>query len=112
MKSIEHFQCRRCGTCCKWEGPVRVSQKEIEAIADYLGIPVDVFIRDHTVLAPDRKSLSLMEKEDGSCVYYDDTAKACVLQSVKPQQCSDFPAVWRFPGWEKLCEGGKALMEE
>lgn len=112
MKSIDDFQCKRCGICCKWEGPVRVSEQEISAIAQFLNIPEDIFIRDHTVLAPDRRSLSLMEKADGSCVYYDDEAKACVLQSVKPQQCKDFPKTWNFPGWDKICEGGKALHEE
>ena len=111
MKPIEQFQCKRCGICCKWEGPVRVSEQEIEAIANFLNIPVQEFIQNHTVLTPDRKSLSLMEKNDGSCVYYDDEAKGCVLQSVKPQQCKDFPAVWNFPGWDTICEGGKALHE-
>ncbi|MBR2439258.1 MAG: YkgJ family cysteine cluster protein [Lentisphaeria bacterium] len=112
MISIDSFQCKRCGICCKWEGPVRVSEQEISKIAAFLNIPEDEFIRNHTVLAPDRRSLSLMEKEDGSCVYYDDEAKACILQSVKPQQCKDFPKKWNFPGWDNLCEGGKALHDE
>ena len=89
-----------------------MSDQEISVIAVFLGIPEDEFIQKHTVLTPDRKSLSLMEKEDGSCVYYDDNVKACILQSVKPQQCKDFPKVWNFPGWDVICEGGKALHEE
>ena len=112
MNSIDQFQCKRCGLCCKWEGPVRVSEQEIDAIADFLHIPVQDFNRDHTVLAPDRRSLSLKEKEDGSCVYYDDEEKSCILQSVKPQQCKDFPKVWSFPGWDSLCAGGIALHDE
>ena len=112
MKSIDDFQCKRCGLCCKWEGPVRVSENEIRAIAEFLHIPQEEFIQNHTVLAPDRRSLSLMEKQDGSCIYYDDQEKACILQSVKPQQCKDFPKTWNFPGWDDLCEGGKALKKE
>ena len=71
-EELAAFQCRRCGACCKWEGPVRVTEQEIDAIADYLGIELQRFIRDYTYLTPDRRSLSLLEKEDGSCFYYDD----------------------------------------
>ena len=111
MRSINHFECKRCGKCCKWDGPVRVSQEEIAAIAAFLNLPESIFIRDHTELAYDRKSLSLMEKADGSCAWYDEEKKACILQSVKPAQCRKFPAEWNFPGWDDICEGGKALHE-
>lgn len=109
---LSRFECKRCGTCCKWEGSVRVSYDEILAIAHFLGIDPDYFIRKYTVLAPDRKSLSLTEKSDGSCFYYDDAEKSCVINPVKPKQCSDFPFRWNFPGWEKLCAGGIALENE
>lgn len=111
MRSLNCFQCRRCGKCCRWEGPVRVTQEEISAIAAYLSLPEEVFIRDHTVLAYDRKSLSLKEKPDGSCAWLNETDNACLLQSVKPAQCRNFPAEWNFPGWDSVCEGGKALHE-
>ena len=104
----ENFHCARCGACCRWEGPVRVSEQEIDLIAGYLKIPVQDFIRDHTVLAPDRRSLSLKEKPDGSCFYYDNAAHCCRIQAVKPRQCRDFPLRWNFPGWEKLCAGAGA----
>ena len=109
---LSRFECKRCGTCCKWEGPVRVSYEEILAIAHFLGIDPEDFIRKYTVLAPDRKSLSLTEKPDGSCFYYDDAEKSCIINPVKPKQCSDFPFRWNFPGWEKLCAGGIALENE
>ena len=103
----ESFHCVRCGACCRWEGPVRVSEQEVDAIAAYLNIPVRDFIRDHTVLTPDRRSLSLRENPDGSCCYYDPAA-GCRIQAVKPKQCRDFPLKWNFPGWEKLCAGAQA----
>ena len=61
---LKKFQCLRCGKCCMWEGPVRVNEEEIANIASFLSIPLEDFIRDHTVLAPDRKSLSLKEASD------------------------------------------------
>ncbi|MBO7147090.1 MAG: YkgJ family cysteine cluster protein [Lentisphaeria bacterium] len=109
---ISKFKCVRCGTCCKWEGAVRVTEQEIDAIAAFLGIPLDEFIQKHTYLTPDRKSLSLLEKPDGSCCYYDDDAHACRIQPVKPAQCSAFPYEWNFPGWEKLCKGAQQDEEE
>ena len=110
--ALSEFRCRRCGTCCKWEGPVRVSQEEIARIAEFLHIGVQEFINRHTVLTPDRRGLSLMENPaDGSCIYYDDAAKACRINPVKPRQCSAFPFDWNFPGWETLCEGGKELVK-
>ena len=108
---LAHFKCKRCGACCKWEGPVRVSEDEILDIAHFLKIDPEEFVRNHTVLAPDRKSLSLMEKPDGSCVYYDDASKSCIINPVKPLQCSAFPYRWNFPGWDELCAGGRALKQ-
>ena len=110
--NLSRFQCRRCGTCCKWEGAVRVSHEEIVKIAEFLYIDLQEFLNHHTVLTPDRRSLSLLEKEDGSCIYYDEKQKACLIQPVKPHQCSSFPFEWNFPGWDELCEGGKALREK
>lgn len=106
------FHCVRCGACCRWEGPVRVTEKEVDEIAGFLGIPVKDFIRDHTVLTPDRRSLSLKENPDGSCRYYDPATRLCRIQQVKPKQCRDFPRVWNFPGWEKLCAGAQTEQPE
>lgn len=77
----------------------------MDAIAAYLHIPVKEFLRDYTVLTADRRSLSLLEKPDGSCLYYDNQSRLCRIQKVKPVQCRNFPCEWNFPGWEKLCAG-------
>ncbi len=28
----------------------------------------------------------------------------CAVQPVKPKQCRDFPNLWNFPGFEKVCQ--------
>lgn len=84
-----------------------MTELEVDAIAQYLKIPLEEFLRDHTRLTQDRSSLSLLEKADGSCCYYDDAAHSCRIQPVKPAQCRAFPYNWNFPGWEKLCAGAK-----
>jgi Fe-S-cluster containining protein len=37
----------------------------------------------------------------GACVFLE--GDACAVQPVKPQQCRDFPNLWNFPGFEKVC---------
>jgi len=81
---------------------VRVTNEEIDRLAEFLGLPVEDFIRQHTRLAPDRRGLSLSETETGVCEFLD--GDACRVQPVKPQQCRDFPNGWSFPGWQKDCQ--------
>ena len=102
------FICRRCGNCCRWEGCVKVGEQEVTAIAAFLHIPEQEFLDSFTRLTPDRRHLSLLEKEDGSCQWFDDSGSlpACMIEPVKPQQCRDFPLKWNFPGWQKLCKSG------
>ena len=38
----EEFKCLRCGNCCRWPGYVRVNNREIDAIAAFLGISPDL----------------------------------------------------------------------
>ncbi len=102
------FKCVRCGACCEWEGPVRVDEEEIIAIAAFLHMDEGDFIAERTYLTDDRRSLSLMEKPDGSCEFYDRAGKSCLINPVKPKQCASFPKSWNFPGWETRCAGAKA----
>ena len=103
------FECARCGNCCRWEGCVKVSDQEIDAIAEFLGIPVMDFLEKYVRLRPDRTGLSLTEAPSGACIFFEDGSEPrCLINPVKPVQCRDFPLKWNFPGWEKEC-GGKLL---
>ncbi len=106
------FKCVRCGACCEWEGPVRLEEDELDAIAAFLHMEPAAFIAAHTVLTEDRRSLSLMERPDGSCAFYDREGKSCLINPVKPRQCVSFPASWSFPGWEGLCAGARQARTE
>lgn len=106
---MKKFVCARCGACCRWPGAVKVTDAEVDAIAEHLGMPVEEFIEHHTVITPDRQHLSLCEKANGECEYLaadDNGAARCLIDDVKPQQCRNFPDKWNFPGWQKLCAGG------
>ena len=103
------FRCVRCGKCCRWKGLVKVTEEEADSISAFLGMDPRSFIDSLTRLSPDRTTLSLLEKEDGSCYFYDEDARVCRIQPVKPRQCRAFPFTWSFPGWEDVCEGGRLL---
>ena len=59
-----------CGACCRIkDGIVRVSDAEIARIAAFLGMGEAEFIEREAEVAPDRKSLVLKSRPDGSCAY-------------------------------------------
>lgn len=104
-----NFKCRRCGTCCKWPGYVRLFSFEADKIAEFMNMDVHEFIENYTVLTRDRRNLSLIENDDHSCIFYRDDPPACMIEPVKPRQCREFPLKWRFEGWEKFCRGAKYI---
>lgn len=94
-------ECQRCTACCRWPGQVKLTGAEISRIAAHLGLDETDFIARHTRVRPDRQGLSLLERENGACEFL--VGNDCAIQPVKPQQCRDFPNLWNFPGFEKIC---------
>jgi hypothetical protein len=95
------YECQRCTACCRWPGQVRLTDEEIRRLAAFKGISEDEFIQRFTRLRQDRQGLALQEQPDGACIFLE--GGDCAVQSVKPQQCRDFPNLWNFPGFEKIC---------
>ena len=102
-----NFICARCGSCCRWPGYVRLKDDEIAKISDFLGLNKYEFTDQYTNLTSDRRGLSLIEKSDGSCVFFIQNPSGCLINPVKPEQCRNFPILWNFEGWENLCRGEK-----
>jgi len=103
------YECQRCAACCRWPGQVRIEDSEINPIANYLGLTSANFVEGHTRLRSDRKGLALNEKPNGECAFLE--SGKCSIQAVKPQQCRDFPNLWRNPGKDALCEATPVQME-
>ena len=78
-----------------------MTDAEITRLAAFKGMGESDFIQQFTRLTWDRGGLALQEKPDGSCIFLE--GDNCAVQSVKPQQCRDFPNLWNFPGFEKIC---------
>ena len=95
------YECDRCTACCRWPGQVRLTDQEITRLADHLSISEFDFIQSYTRLTSDRRGLALQDKGNGECIFLEGTD--CAVQPVKPQQCRDFPNLWNFPGFEKVC---------
>ncbi len=93
--------CQRCTACCRWPGQVRLPDAEIARLAEFLELGEPRFIQRFTRLTADRRGLALLEKPSGACVFL--VGNDCSVQSVKPQQCRDFPNLWRQPEAETLC---------
>src|SRR5476651_1037216 len=63
------FRCTQCGHCCTGApGYVWVNDEEIEAIAEFLGEPLEQTTAVHTRLV--NRGRSLREKANGDCVFY------------------------------------------
>lgn len=82
---------------------MRVDEHEINAIAAFLDLDPGAFIERYMELRPSRSGLMLKSNPDGSCIFLEGV-NTCTIQSVKPQQCRDFPNTWNFPGWRDKCE--------
>ncbi len=78
-----------------------MTDEEITRLAAFQGLSEFDFIQRFTRLTADRRGLALQDKPNGECVFLE--GNECSVQSVKPQQCRDFPNLWNFPGFEKVC---------
>lgn len=96
------YQCQRCTACCRWPGFVKLTEDDIRALADHLGVSEWEFIQTYTRLRPRRDGLALTDKPNGECIFLD--GRDCRVQAVKPGQCRGFPNEWNFPGWREVCE--------
>jgi hypothetical protein len=104
------YECQRCTACCRWPGQVRLTDEEIARLAAFKGVSENEFIQRFTRLRQNRRGLALQEKPNGECIFLD--GENCSVQSVKPQQCRDFPNLWNFPGFEKTCRAIPRLVGE
>jgi uncharacterized protein len=104
------FKCTECGQCCTGTpGYVWVSPSEATAMAEFLKIPVEEFIKKYTRRVGNRRSLKEHPKTY-DCVFL--KGKKCEIYGARPKQCRTFP--WwpenlETPGhWEETaarCEG-------
>lgn len=86
-----------------------MGEEEIEKLSASLGLAAAEFIQKFTRLTRDRTGLSLVEKANGECIFLE--GNLCSVQAVKPQQCRDFPNLWRFPGFDQKCQARPQVVD-
>jgi uncharacterized protein len=100
------FRCTRCGNCCTGApGFVWVDDAEIAAIAQFRNQSVEEVIGFYTRRA--RGQLSLRERANGDCVFYE-KGEGCTIYPVRPRQCRTWP-FWKSniatpEAWQRTCE--------
>jgi Fe-S-cluster containining protein len=95
------LECERCTACCRWPGQVLLNDAEITRLATFKGLSEHDFIQQFTRLRQDKRGLALKDQPDGACIFLE--GDNCAVQPVKPQKCREFPNLWNFPGFEKVC---------
>ncbi len=88
---------------------MRLAAAEITRLAAFKELSEFDFIQQYTRLTADRLGLALKDQSGGECVFL--AGNECAVQAVKPQQCRDFPNLWNFPGFEKVCRAVPRLVE-
>ena len=101
------FECTQCGACCSGEpGYVWVSEDEIEAMADEIGLEVDAFERKFVRQVEQDKSL--IEYPDGDCIMLDPRTRKCTVYKSRPIQCRTWPfwdsTLKKRKDWKETCE--------
>ncbi|MBT3191823.1 MAG: YkgJ family cysteine cluster protein [Verrucomicrobia bacterium] len=102
--SETNFACQRCGACCRESGYVYLTEADVDAISAYLKIGVINFTDRYARLTQHRHGLSLIEQDNGACIFLSEGGD-CLIESVKPLQCRQFPFVWRYQDTQLTCKG-------
>ena len=84
------FTCLRCGGCCSgFSGTVLVSAAEITSFARHLGI-TEADFRQRYTRAVGRENISLIEKKNKDCIFFDKDV-GCMVYPDRPRQCRSWP---------------------
>lgn len=101
------FECTQCGNCCTGApGYVWVNKAEIAALATSQNMSVEDFEAKYVRNVGVRKSL--IEYENGDCVFFDNVARKCTVYEQRPRQCKTWP-FWQSnvateSDWQQTCE--------
>ena len=84
----KQVDCKACANCCR-QTQVNLSDRDIAAVARYLGIEPGDVIRQYTLQDPnDSRARVLRHTKDG-CAFLD--GNLCMVYQPRPGACRDFP---------------------
>src|SRR5271154_6804310 len=84
------FRCTGCGDCCTGApGFVWVNAAEIADLAKAQGLEVAQFEERYVRRVGIRRSL--IEYDNGDCVFFDNQTRKCTVYDARPRQCRTWP---------------------
>jgi hypothetical protein len=101
------FTCTGCGDCCTGApGFVWVNREEIADMARKVKLSPEEFEERYVRKVGIRKSL--VEYENGDCVFFDANSRKCAVYEARPRQCKTWP-FWQSnmaseKTWRETCE--------
>jgi uncharacterized protein len=101
------FTCTGCGDCCTGSpGYVWVNHEDVAKMAALVRLSVEEFEEQYVRRVGMRKSL--IEYDNGDCVFFDNKSRKCGVYSARPRQCRTWP-FWdsniRTPeAWAETCQ--------
>lgn len=109
------FECQQCGECCNGYGGTYVSNDNIEAIAEFVGLPVAQFKTRYCSRSGSRYVLS--QNSEGVCAFVKN--RICSIHPVKPRMCRAWPYIPAIltdvANWHKMatcCPGMRTDMSD
>jgi uncharacterized protein len=87
QKAMDLFECTQCGTCCRGEGGIYLSQEEIDRISLFLKLSQQEFLEKYCLKKNGRTYIHI--REDGYCHF--SQKGRCSIHEVKPAPCRRWP---------------------
>ncbi len=101
------FTCTGCGDCCTGApGFVWINREEIADLARKVKLTPAEFEERYVRKVGIRKSL--IEYDNGDCVFFDANSRKCAVYEARPRQCKTWP-FWQSnvaseESWKQTCE--------
>jgi uncharacterized protein len=89
----EAIDCRACANCCR-EGTVRLTDRDIEHLAKFLGMSIREFRAQYT--APSEEEGLILKRAESGCVFL--AGNDCTVYDARPRACVNFPHLVRGDG--------------
>lgn len=80
------MDCLDCANCCKTTSPI-FTNRDIARISKYLKVKEHQFI--YTYLHQDEDDFMVLK--NAPCVFLDESDNSCIIYSVRPKACSEYP---------------------
>lgn len=89
----DQIDCTQCANCCK-VASVEPTERDIEKLAKFLGIGVEKFLAEYTVV--DKEGVRNLRRTETGCIFLD--GFDCIVYEARPRTCEFFPHVTKGEG--------------